>query len=65
MAIDPSQLRAKFSRGELETLLTHFGFQCYDHESADDLAIALADHMNTEGIALDALTLPDGSGAKQ
>ncbi len=55
MAIQPDQLRAKFSRGELEAILTQHGFQCYDTESAEELAIALAEHMNTEGISIDEL----------
>lgn len=40
---------AQLSRAELITYLEAWGFQCYDHETTDELRAAAIENFHTEG----------------
>lgn len=51
--VTSAQIMDQLDRSEIvERLQDTYSIQCYDHESAGDLAVALADAMNTEGDTL-------------
>lgn len=50
---DAEEIQRRMGRAEIiEQLECHYCIQCYDHESTEDLAQALAEAANTEGDTL-------------
>jgi hypothetical protein len=53
MTLTAQDVERALTRDEIVERLEGAGFQCYDSETRTELAEALAEHLNTEGLPLD------------